>query len=74
MARVQMVGQISGTRDGVDWPTPGAFLECTELEAADLIRSGLAKPAEKVSKVETADAPAVKVETATRKGLIRAEL
>lgn len=40
--RVEMRAQISGTRNGEDWPAPGVLIDVPEVEAADLIRSGLA--------------------------------
>ncbi len=67
--KVQMIAQISGTRDGVSWPETGGTLECPEDEGAQLIASRLAKPWEKPSKVETAAAPTAKVET--RKGMTK---
>lgn len=48
--RVRMTVQITGTRDGVDWPRPGGVVDMPELEASDLVGAGLA--------VEVADAPA----------------
>lgn len=68
MARVEMVGQVSGTRDGIDWPKPGEVLATTEFEAADLIRAGLARA------VVAKDAPiekAVAPKAETRKGLTK---
>ena len=70
--KVQMIAGISGSRDGVDWPPTGGVLECSDSEGTDLIAAGLAKPYEKPSKLETADAPVAKVETATKKGLTKA--
>lgn len=42
MALVRMIVQLSGTRDGADWPAPGELLECPAEEAAQLAGSGLA--------------------------------
>lgn len=42
MALVRMIVQLSGTRDGVDWPAAGALLECPAEEAAQLVGSALA--------------------------------
>lgn len=47
--RVEMLTQISGTRDGQEWPHPGDTIDVPDHEAADLIRAGYAK--------EAADAP-----------------
>ena len=50
---IRMKSQISGTRDGVNWPKPGDTIEVSEEEAALLIKFGQAedpkaKPAPKV--------------------------
>lgn len=71
VAKVQMIAGISGARDGVDWPPVGGVLECPQEEADHLIANGFAKPVVKAPKVETADAPVGKVETAA-KGLSKA--
>lgn len=42
MALVRMLVQLSGTRDGVEWPAAGGLLECPADEAADLVGSALA--------------------------------
>jgi|GEM_PF-2447663 len=55
---------VSGTRDGVDWPARGEIADLPAHEAADLIRAGLAEPASGAAPkatrndVETATAPA----------------
>lgn len=60
--RVAMTVQITGTRDGRDWPAPGGVIDVPEAEAADLIRAGLATAVQgrpSVPTVETAtEAPA----------------
>lgn len=43
--RVVMLTQISGFRDGVEWPPAGSALDVPAHEAADLIRAGYAKEA-----------------------------
>ncbi len=54
MAKViRMRAQISGTRDGVQWPKPGDTIKVSDEEAALLIKFGQAedpdgKPAPKV--------------------------
>ncbi|MFD4660832.1 hypothetical protein ACFWP2_35045 [Kitasatospora sp. NPDC058444] len=35
--RVRMLVQISGTRNGQDWPPPGAVLDLPEAEALQLV-------------------------------------
>lgn len=57
---VTMLCQISGTRDGVDWPAPGETIDVPDDEAASLVANGLAKAAD-----EPAPAPAT---DPTRKG------
>ncbi len=37
---VTMRRQISGTRDGVDWPAPGETIDVPDDEAAQLISLG----------------------------------
>ena len=39
---VRMRIQISGTRNGVDWPAPGDTIDVTETEAMDLVGAELA--------------------------------
>ena len=40
---VTMRRQISGTRDGVDWPAPGETIDLPDDEAATLIALGHAE-------------------------------
>jgi hypothetical protein len=40
--KVRMIGQISGTRDGKDWPAPGGEITLPDDEANALIANGLA--------------------------------
>lgn len=40
--KVRMIAQISGTRDGIDWPAPGGTVDVPKDEALELIRGGLA--------------------------------
>ena len=54
--RIRMKVQISGTRDGQDWPAPGGELDVPDAEGATLCEQGAAIPV-----------PAVKVEKAVRK-------
>ena len=42
MVEVRMQVQISGTRNGVDWPARGGTLDVPEGEAKDLIANGMA--------------------------------
>jgi len=66
--KVQMITQISGTRNGADWPAVGGVVDLPEGEAKDIIQAGLAR----VPVVETATAR--KPETATRKGLSKKDI
>ena len=45
ITRVTMLARISGTRNGAEWPLVGEDIDVPAGEAADLIRSHLAKPA-----------------------------
>jgi len=65
MPLVKMVARISGFRDGVEWPERGGLLEVSDLEAADLVRIGLAVVVVEPARVETAVSPSAAVETAT---------
>jgi hypothetical protein len=49
--RIEMRAQLSGTRDGAEWPAPGQVIDLPEDEALLLVAGGLAVP--------LADAPAV---------------
>ena len=40
--RVRLLVAISGTRDGVEWPARGGFIDLPDSEAADMIHAGLA--------------------------------
>lgn len=43
--RAEMTTQISGWRDGQEWPRPGEAIDVPAHEAADLILAGYAKEA-----------------------------
>ncbi|MHA7292621.1 hypothetical protein [Arthrobacter sp. HLT1-21] len=62
--KVRMVGRISGTRDGKDWPAPGEIISLPEDEALGLLANGMAVDP---SIEETATTPGG-VETATTTG------
>lgn len=59
--KVRMIAQISGTRDGKDWPAAGETVSLPAAEAEDLIRAGLA--AEPNAAEENALADVLDVET-----------
>lgn len=41
---VRLTGDISGTRDGQDWPSRGSTVELPDDEAATLLGNGMAVP------------------------------
>jgi len=51
--KIRMKVQVSGTRDGADWPPVGGTVDLPDTEAADLCAAGLAVPAPETA-VETA--------------------
>ena len=42
--KVTMRAEISGTRNGVDWPKKGGEIDLPDQEAADMCAAGLAEP------------------------------
>lgn len=56
---VTMLRQLSGTRDGADWPAPGETIDVPDEEAASLLMLKLA---------EVPDEPAADEAPAGRKG------
>lgn len=62
---VRMLVNISGTRDGEDWPAKGQTLDAPAAEAADLIRMGIAADEDAA---ETATPDGSDIENATRQG------
>lgn len=57
--RVEMLTQISGTRNGEEWPAPGATIEVPAHEAAGLILAGYAKEATDAPTPDPAPVPVV---------------
>lgn len=53
--KVEMVGSITGTRNGEPWPARGEAIELPSAEAAMLIRQGMAKEADDASAVSEPD-------------------
>lgn len=43
--KVTMRVNISGTRDGQDWPRIGESIDLPDAEAVDLLNAGIARPA-----------------------------
>jgi hypothetical protein len=62
--QVKLIAQISGTRNGEDWPAPGELVALPDDEAASLIQNGFAIDPD-ASDEETSTAPDGDVETAT---------
>jgi len=54
--KVRMKVEITGTRDGKEWPARGEELEVSDEEGRDLCASGVAEPV-KEDKTEKATAP-----------------
>lgn len=53
--RILLLGDMSGTRDGVEWPPRGSTLDLPDGEAAALCSSGMARPVvSEVVETETA--------------------
>lgn len=42
---ITMKSQITGTRNGEEWPAVGGTIDIPDLEAADMIEAGLAEAA-----------------------------
>lgn len=42
--RIKLKAQITGTRNGLDWPKPGAVVDLPDDEAVSLCASGIATP------------------------------
>ncbi len=53
MAKVTMNFQISGSRDGVDWPAPGDTIDVPPDEADSLVAQGLAEPVKPAAKAKS---------------------
>ena len=56
--RIKMIAQLSGFRDGAEWPVVGGELEVPDAEGALLCANGQASPVAVAPKVERAVAPA----------------
>jgi hypothetical protein len=66
--KVRMKIQITGTRDGVRWPSPGGEVELPDHEAMALCANGRAEPvADKDEDVEKAVAPQSEKRSRSRK-------
>lgn len=61
--RVRLLVSLSGTRNGVEWPTKGNTIDLPEQEARDMIHAQQAIPDADFRHAETAVAPSLPVET-----------
>lgn len=69
MVLVRMVKQMSGSRDGDDWPEPGNTIDVEQDEARQLVAQGMAENPGGTKQAETAEAtPDGPKRRATRKG------
>jgi len=60
--KVRMLVTMSGTRNGVEWPTRGNPIELPDDEARQLIAQSMAIPYTEVEDVENTTSPADDVE------------
>lgn len=65
--RVRMRVQISGTRDGREWPPRGGLVDLPAAEAAQLCAAGMAEPCPEDPPVQTAAAKPAPRTAARRK-------
>lgn len=72
--KVQMIAQLSGTRNGQDWPLPGEVIDLPADEAAQLVANRLAREPEVEPREERADAPTAKVEKRPRRGMTKKDV
>jgi hypothetical protein len=61
--RVRILGEISGTRNGQEWPKRGAVVVMPDSEGAALCASGMAERVEELPQVERATRRKRDVET-----------
>lgn len=55
--KVRMKVQISGQRNGVEWPTRGSVIDLPDDEAAGYCAAGMAEPVTTFREAETAVLP-----------------
>lgn len=58
--KIKMKVQISGTRNGHDWPAVGEETTVTALEGAELCDAGMAEPVAETAKKTAEKRPAKK--------------
>ena len=64
--KIQMLVEMSGTRDGKPWPSRGNIIDLPDDEAAVLCSQSVAVPVVAIHDVETADAKTPEVEERVR--------
>lgn len=62
--KVKLKVNLSGTRNGAEWPAVGGVVDLPDAEAAQMLASGMASSV-KDDQVKDATAPSGGVETAT---------
>jgi len=60
--RVRLLVDVSGTRDGVPWPSRGNEMDLPDDEARQLVAATMAVPVDEFRRAETAVAPTDAVE------------
>jgi len=63
--KVRMTANITGCRNGVNWPEAGETIDLPDNEAAEMCSAGFAEPVAEAPKAEKRPAP--KKSTETRK-------
>lgn len=66
--KIRMVQQISGSRNGQEWPAPGVEFDVDDDEGAQLCRAQMAVPIAELPASQSAELPAPEVR-ATGAGL-----
>jgi len=61
--RVVLLGEMTGTRDGQQWPPRGSIVDLPDEEAVTMIRGSMARPADPEETVEVAVADVAGVES-----------
>lgn len=64
--RVRMLTQITGTRDGKDWPKPGEEIDLPEDEAVQLLDAHMAEAVKAKAEAATEDRSSAETATISR--------
>lgn len=67
--KVRMTTQISGTRDGADWPAPGEVVDLPADEATSYLHAGIAVAVKAEVETATVQAPENAAARRPRKGI-----